>query len=158
MDFRMGKKLAKMINITSISTEILKKTLSTECYIFTRDRQIWFEQGHRWETGTLRAIYHALDDCKFIIEDRVGTLHAKDMDKIELFAPNGDQNIILRREQNSDLEINTPFSEALLLFLIIPPGEYHLCKYFQPFFGDKSFFHFPTKRFLWECEKLNFLP
>lgn len=116
------------------------KTLSTECYIFTRDRKIWFEQGVRWETGTLRAIYHALDDCKFIIEDRVGTLHAKDMDQIELFAPNGVQNIILKAEHNSDLEINTQCNEALLLFLIIPPGEYELCKYFHSFFLKHDIF------------------
>lgn len=101
-----------------------------------RDRRIWFEQGPRWEVGTLKAVYHVLDDCKFIIEDRVGTIHARDMDKVELFAPDGGQNIILTPEQNSDVEINTPFSEALFLFLVIPPGEYHLCKYSLTFCSE----------------------
>lgn len=75
----------------------------------------------------LRAVYHATDDFKLIIEDRVGTLHAVDMDNAELFAPSGGTDILLSPERDSDLSINTSFDEALMLFLAIPPGIYHLC-------------------------------
>lgn len=124
MDFRIGWTILTIQWRSKYLTflEILFHSILT-------DRQIWFEHGYRWENGQLRAIYHASDDCKFIIEDRVGTLHAIDLDKVELFAPSGGADIILSPERDSDLSINASFGEALLLFLIIPPGEYHLCNY-----------------------------
>lgn len=92
------------------------------------DRQIWFENGYHWDCGVLRAVYHASEDCTFIVEDRVGTFHALGMDKVELFAPGSSHNVQLSPDQDADREVNATFGEALLLFLIIPPGEYHLCK------------------------------